>query len=150
VGWRRNSHLIRKPSFLGISSEPTVWDGDSPWRRVFRNSVITLSGIVPSPPCGMATISTFRFLLVGNLFHWAMGFRAHRVGWRLNLTCPFKPYHPPSVPSPPCGMETRAQALIARDKNCSKPTVWDGDIPLYRKEDTFFLVPSPPCGMATH
>ena len=60
--------------------------------------------------------------------------------------------HPsfPTVPSPPCGMETAFSGIPPTEKsNCSEPTVWDGDT---RKRDEInhgFTVPSPPCGMET-
>ena len=77
------------------------------------------------------------------------------------------------VPSPPCGMETRAISLLKDGGELSsEPTVWDGDlkVALLAKGQGIvfrahrvgwrqicwvwvsclsFIVPSPPCGMET-
>jgi hypothetical protein len=107
--------------------------------------------IVPSPPCGMATLKNHGPCPQGPGCSKPTVWDGDDLQTR--------------VPSPPCGMDV-FQIIIIR----SKPTVWDGDsrIPntqhiliirsisppcltrFYNYEGSLWRrVPSPPCGMAT-
>jgi hypothetical protein len=99
-------------------SKPTVWDGDvngTPPPPPYR--------MVLSPPCGMETHHARVYKLVKPVvLSPPCGMETRHI-WLSAWTWP-------CVLSPPCGMETQGHRdfeRLKRERNGSKPTVWDGD-----------------------
>jgi hypothetical protein len=177
VGWRHKAMRLTSPSLtdLCVPSPPC---GMATPVDTFLVGALSLTP-VPSPPCGMATqgwnnlkfmpfsggffdvpsppcgMATYQLCSPTPCPDTCNQFQAHRVGWR-------RPY---TFRRPPL-------SII----NCSKPTVWDGDLCPFTEEGfpslghsskptvwdgdrlpchlgiivrLVRIVPSPPCGMAT-
>ena len=84
--------------FVSKSSEPTVWDGDD--RYVFAIAKTSLT------PCSEPTVWDGDLAFCCLLEVRKVKFRAHRVGWRLELAF---------------------YCFRLTSKFGSKPTGWDGD-----------------------